>query len=925
MARESVAYRLRAVGDDTIKNSFREIADSGDQSAKRVAAAYDRDLKQAEGAIERLERRAKQLDGLGSSNVQRFINGNTGADDRNFRSAQQSASALVREQDQLIRQKQTLLSQFDPLVAAQGRYNSVIEQASNLRRREIITEEQFIQVQSRAQQALQDVAEGTDGAGRSVGAFRYGIQNAGFQVSDFAVQVGAGTSATRAFALQGPQLIQAVAMMGNGAETSSGKFAKFANFISGPWGAALTVGVSIMGAFMTQMESSDKASEDLTDSLDFQKMSTDELTKAIRDQRREAEQSIQTSYQAEQQAYATARANVAQAQSERQKLQALLETAREEYARAENPAMGTASSSAEAASFIGSAASNLRTVEARLAENAQQISTLEATLRDREISVLDRRVSAMTDPTRAASLRDEDRQADLRRQRSQNQITQAEYVRQSAESIRLRDAETEAIRKQNAERNKAPSKAEKPITNGEVRGVLEGLGVNITSGTRSAAQNAAVGGARNSYHVAGQAFDLGLVDGQGRRLSKEIIHDALTAAGVEIKELLGPGDKGHSDHFHVAFSKDRLNSDQRLEASLKSQQEAEELALKTEEDRLKLRDMLIGSYAPEIAQAEALAEQMRKIDEGVANGSISAEQGTEFKRTARASNFMLGLNDNLAGLRETDAATGERQADYRKTVDDLGGQQQTELAYLDRELSLVTANADERERQLAALDFIAELTRRNIDAASDEGRALIEGNTAITERNLLLRDQADAWRETTQFGERMIDTVLDPQNWRDFGDLGKSILQDLQQEFIRMAAINPLKNMLFGSGLPTMFGGAGGGGGVFDFLGGLIGGKAPGSAVGSENWGGGYTWLAENGPELVNLPAGSRITPAAQTRRMMQANDNAPSIHMPITIDATGADAAGLARVEARLVEMQRELPATIISTVVEGRQRFVL
>ena len=39
------------------------------------------------------------------------------------------------------------------------------------------------------------------------------------------------------------------------------------------------------------------------------------------------------------------------------------------------------------------------------------------------------------------------------------------------------------------------------------------------------------------------------------------------------------------------------------------------------------------------------------------------------------------------------------------------------------------------------------------------------------------------------------------------------------------------------------------------------------------------TWLAENGPELVHLPRGAKVTPAAQTRRMMGgANGNRPIV-----------------------------------------------
>lgn len=51
-------------------------------------------------------------------------------------------------------------------------------------------------------------------ATRTGGGFQRGIQNAAFQVGDFAVQVGAGTQASRALAMQLPQLLGGFGMLG---------------------------------------------------------------------------------------------------------------------------------------------------------------------------------------------------------------------------------------------------------------------------------------------------------------------------------------------------------------------------------------------------------------------------------------------------------------------------------------------------------------------------------------------------------------------------------------------------------------------------------------------------------------------------------------------------------------------------------------
>jgi tape measure domain-containing protein len=63
----------------------------------------------------------------------------------------------------------------------------------------------------------------------------------------------------------------------------------------------------------------------------------------------------------------------------------------------------------------------------------------------------------------------------------------------------------------------------------------------------------------NSYHYKGQAVDF-VPRGGMRGTSKAQIRATLEAAGINILELLGPGDKDHADHFHVAFGGGRARS-----------------------------------------------------------------------------------------------------------------------------------------------------------------------------------------------------------------------------------------------------------------------------------------------------------------------------------------------------------------------------
>lgn len=62
-------------------------------------------------------------------------------------------------------------------------------------------------------------------------------------------------------------------------------------------------------------------------------------------------------------------------------------------------------------------------------------------------------------------------------------------------------------------------------------------------------------GAANSYHKHGQAIDF--VPRAGlHSINREQIRATLAQRGVRVIELLGPGDKDHDDHWHVAFALD---------------------------------------------------------------------------------------------------------------------------------------------------------------------------------------------------------------------------------------------------------------------------------------------------------------------------------------------------------------------------------
>ncbi|MBB4391487.1 phage tail length tape measure family protein [Bradyrhizobium sp. ERR14] len=124
----------------------------------------------------------------------------------------------------------------------------------------------------------------------------------------------------------------------------------------------------------------------------------------------------------------------------------------------------------------------------------------------------------------------------------------------------------------------------------------------------------------------------------------------------------------------------------------------------------------------------------------------------------------------------------------------------------------------------------------------------------------------------------------------------------------------------------SAFGGSGGGG--FN-IGSLFGGGGsvdtiqvgsqlfPKYAKGTDFAPGGPSIVGENGPELVNLPRGAQVIPNDVLRNGMGGGVSAP---VTISIDARGADEAGLARVQAQLAQLEAELPGRVVATVKRAR-----
>jgi hypothetical protein len=152
-----------------------------------------------------------------------------------------------------------------------------------------------------------------------------------------------------------------------------------------------------------------------------------------------------------------------------------------------------------------------------------------------------------------------------------------------------------------------------------------------------------------------------------------------------------------------------------------------------------------------------------------------------------------------------------------------------------------------------------------------------------------------------------------------FADLSKVVVRAIEEMIVKLLIVGPLMRALQSS-----MGGLGGlfniGSNATDGIGGFGPTAPPGFANGTNDAPGGWSTVGENGPERMYVPKGSTIVPNGVPSD--GGNVNAP---VTIHIDATGADAAGLARLQEQIAALQRNLPATIVKTVQKAKTNRVL
>lgn len=151
-----------------------------------------------------------------------------------------------------------LKKQFDPLYAASKRYEGQLARLNQAQKMGALSTKQYEAALETLNAEFSGAAPEMQRAGGASRSFGHQIQNTSYQVQDFAVQVAGGTSASKAFAQQLPQLLGGFGVWGAVA------------------GAAVAIGVPLAAMFLRNKEEV----LDLDEQLERLEASTDAMSRA---------------------------------------------------------------------------------------------------------------------------------------------------------------------------------------------------------------------------------------------------------------------------------------------------------------------------------------------------------------------------------------------------------------------------------------------------------------------------------------------------------------------------------------------------------------------------------------------------------------------------------------------------------------------
>lgn len=244
-------------------------------------------------------------------------------------------------------------------------------------------------------------------------------------------------------------------------------------------------------------------------------------------------------------------------------------------------------------------------------------------------------------------------------------------------------------------------------------------------------------------------------------------------------------------------------------------------------------------------------------------------------------------------------------------------QQLLDLAYAQEraelEATVASQSASDTAKEIAAarlrvLDALQESDRAAVAEANEGPLAQYRrevGDVGANINDALGQVQVDGLEA---LNDGLVDAIMGARSLGDvFDEVADQIIAALLRIAIQQLIIKPILDALGsdgGGGLGSLFAGG-------FYTGGLI----PAGQFGI---------VGERGPEpVISTPRGALVRPN-RSLSSSEFRSAGPSISMPISINAPGADAAALERLRAEVGRLKAELPATIVGTMQDATDRRI-
>lgn len=790
MTDRRVAIRFGTEGKAQVVGDLNDIGTTGDAAYNRVARAAIKAGQDATQAIEAADRSARKLatlmPGLNPTKLDMYA----GVQEATRKSAEQSAAVFSAAYSQMEKRAEALRLAIDPVYAAQQRFDREMAEARTLISAGALSLDDYVAKLRFEKSALDSVSQAHGRVGTSSGAMRMAMAGASFQVQDFVTQVSMGANPVQAFVVQGGQLAGQFMFV----EGAAGKVARF---LMGPWGLAMQIGLMALAPVIAKLWEGGEASKAAA-------KAAEEHRKAVLVLAEAQGKAIQTAERKQALDVAQIKIDLDAAVAARSRAQAEMERARAGLAALNQPGM-------EAERGIGVQRSALQSriddLTAAMTANSAEIEKLQRGFDQGFARMVNQRAESGSTPEGRINAKYRDLIAQAMTDLAG--VANGPKLRAKLDELyAARDKELESIKKSTAARD------QDTLTAAQVSKMLRDTlpGVHITSTT---------GGqhVKNSYHYRNQAVDF-VPAGGVNSMTKADVRRIFESRGIDVVELLGPGDAGHSDHFHVAWTKGKESLAEFNDAAKRAQQEAREAAAA---QRQLASDLLSVTKALDPAQTAAndYADTLATIAKAQAASLISYADGVD-----------LSLK---AFFKEQ-----ERQAEESsKRIKALFGSDDPLKGVVQEDATKIEVEQWEAHRKKG---------QETIRSLSDFYQNVFTGGSDFI------------WSAFKQFGIKTISDLLAKWTLGAGGDGAGGLLGSIGKLFGGASGILPGELSIPSAG---------------DIFGPSTN-PITAFASGTESAPGGLALVGEEGPEIMSVPRGSRVSTAAETRRLLGgANDNA--------------------------------------------------